>query len=186
MSLAMSNLRRISGKKTTTATPALLIAQLLALGYSFDEIYPWICEKPRREASQIDRVDAALKAYNNTSWFKRTISELRKDVQVSESDIEKQENANQYGSSAALVDPESMDFTKKDDIIAALSEEAKTLRGKERVDALIKLADLQQMKKEEKGEEKRNVMHYLPARCVSCPCWQHTREVFPDLKPLDL
>ena len=40
-------IRKKSGVKQKSQTPALLITQLMALGYSFDEVYPYIYDKPK-------------------------------------------------------------------------------------------------------------------------------------------
>ena len=42
------------------------------------------------------------------------------------------------------------------------------LRGKDRADVLMKIADLQQMKKDENTEEEETVHYYLPLQCYRC------------------
>lgn len=63
-------------------------------------------------------------------------------------------------------------YTEKSAVIEALAEEIENLRGKDRVDALMKIADLQQMKKEENTEEAERVIYYLPLRCKSCELYR--------------
>lgn len=63
-------------------------------------------------------------------------------------------------------------FREKSEILDALAEELPNLRGKDRIDALIKIADLQQMKKEETAEEVERVIYYLPLRCKSCELYR--------------
>lgn len=63
-------------------------------------------------------------------------------------------------------------FREKSEILDALAEELPNLRGKDRVDALMKIADLQQMKKEETAEEVERVIYYLPLRCNSCELYR--------------
>lgn len=59
-------------------------------------------------------------------------------------------------------------YREKSEILDALADELPYLKGKDRIDALMKLADLQQMKKEENAEEEERVIYYLPLRCKSC------------------
>lgn len=63
-------------------------------------------------------------------------------------------------------------FREKSEILDALADELPNLRGKDRVDALMKMADLQQMKKEETAEEEERVIYYLPLRCKSCELYR--------------
>lgn len=64
------------------------------------------------------------------------------------------------------------EYTEKSAVIAAISAEVDSLRGKDRVDALMKIADLQQMKKEDNAEEAERVIYYLPLRCKSCELYR--------------
>lgn len=61
-----------------------------------------------------------------------------------------------------------VNYRDKDAIIDALSIEAQTLKGKDKVDALMKIADLQQMKKEEIVDDRKVVHYYLPLTCNNC------------------
>ncbi len=60
-------------------------------------------------------------------------------------------------------------FRTKDAILAALESEIPGLRGKERTEVLLKIADLQRMKQEENKEEEQRVHYYLPLKCELCP-----------------
>lgn len=61
-------------------------------------------------------------------------------------------------------------YKEKDFIIAELIKSLRGLRGKDRADVLNKIADLQQMKKEEMKNEEERVHFYLPLPyCKDCP-----------------
>lgn len=60
---------------------------------------------------------------------------------------------------------EKVDFRSKDSIIDQLGKAATSLSGKDRADVLMKIADLQQMKKDENKDEEERVHFYLPANC---------------------
>jgi hypothetical protein len=61
-------------------------------------------------------------------------------------------------------------FRSKDSVLSALEAELPVLRGKDRLDALMKIADLQQMKREETQPNEERVHFYLPMpMCEECP-----------------
>ena len=61
-------------------------------------------------------------------------------------------------------------YKDKDFIIAELIKAAADLEGREKADVLNKIADLQQMKKEELTKEDERVHFYLPLSvCSDCP-----------------
>jgi hypothetical protein len=61
-------------------------------------------------------------------------------------------------------------YKDKDFIIAELIKAASDLDGKEKADVLNRIADLQQMKKEEMKKEDEKVHFYLPLSvCKDCP-----------------
>jgi len=61
-------------------------------------------------------------------------------------------------------------YKDKDFIIAELIKAASDLDGKEKADVLNRIADLQQMKKEELKKEDERVHFYLPLSvCKDCP-----------------
>jgi len=184
MSNVLRNLRDISGVKLKQKTPALLMAQLMALGYSFDEVYPYIYDKPKAGYTDAEKVYIAEKEFREFPWVNRTIAALREKMNVISAEDANGKTKKKEGVSQA--NNVALDYTKKEDIIAALSEEAKNLHGKERVDALIKLADLQRMKQEEVKEEKRQTMFFLPmSNCGNCPCYRVAKELHPDLELVD-
>ena len=68
----------------------------------------------------------------------------------------------------AAIERSDEDYRSKDYIIDRLAMEAKVLKGKELVDTLMKIADLQQMKRDEVKEEDQRVHFYLPLNCFKC------------------
>ena len=61
-------------------------------------------------------------------------------------------------------------YKDKDFIIAELVKASSDLDGKEKADILTRIADLQQMKKEEQKKEDERVHFYLPLQvCENCP-----------------
>lgn len=65
-------------------------------------------------------------------------------------------------------------FRDKDAILSELESTLPNLSGKEKADVLMKIADLQQMKKEEDETktEDRTVHYYLPLNCLKCGLYQ--------------
>ena len=70
-------------------------------------------------------------------------------------------------------------FRSKDEVIDALVETVGDLRGKEKADVLMKIADLQQMKKEEVIEEDNTVHFYLPISCKICELYLKAKKRKP-------
>lgn len=59
-------------------------------------------------------------------------------------------------------------YRDKDAVLSGLEQTLPYLRGKDRADVLMKIADLQQMKKGENTEEEETVHYYLPLQCYRC------------------
>ena len=60
-------------------------------------------------------------------------------------------------------------YRDKDSVLSALEKEVPYLRGKDKLDALMKIADLQQLKKDENKTDEERVHFYLPLQmCVDC------------------
>ena len=72
--------------------------------------------------------------------------------------------------------PDVEQYRDKESVIKGLEETIPTLRGKERADVLMKIADLQQMKKEENTIEEKRVHYYLPLSCNRCNLFLEARE----------
>lgn len=61
-------------------------------------------------------------------------------------------------------------YRDKDSVLSALEAELPILKGKDRLDCLYKIADLQQMKREDDKQEEERVHFYLPLPiCEDCP-----------------
>ena len=73
------------------------------------------------------------------------------------------ENARQM-----LSESGEIDYRSKDVIIDQLGLVAADVRGKERAEILMKIADLQQMKKDEVKDVEKVVHFYLPVGCPKC------------------
>ncbi len=68
------------------------------------------------------------------------------------------------------VETGSYTIPSKDELAKIIATEMRSLTGKERVDAAMRLADLYAMKKEEVKEEEEKIIHvYLPLTCALCP-----------------
>lgn len=64
----------------------------------------------------------------------------------------------------------------KDEVAQIIATEMKTLTGKEKVDAAMKLADLFAMKKEEAKNDDEKIIHvYLPLPCTLCPKYEELK-----------
>lgn len=68
--------------------------------------------------------------------------------------------------------PVPFDLRTKDGVIEAMQAEyAAAKDNKQRADILNKIADIQQMKKEEDKESQKLIHYYLPLRCEACPAY---------------
>ena len=69
--------------------------------------------------------------------------------------------------------PEQKNFRDKDDIVAELNVLATSVTDpKHKAEILMKIADLQQMKKEETVKSEEDTIHfYLPLKCNQCPLY---------------
>lgn len=63
---------------------------------------------------------------------------------------------------------EVVQYRDKDAVLSGLEQTLPYLGGKDRADVLMKIADLQQMKKDENTEEEETVHYYLPLQCYRC------------------
>lgn len=59
-------------------------------------------------------------------------------------------------------------YKDKDTLIDALTREADNVTGKARADILMKIADLENMKKEDTREERKYLHFYMPLTCENC------------------
>lgn len=67
-------------------------------------------------------------------------------------------------------DMDGVGLRNKDDIVRELNVLASATKDpKQKTEILLKLADLQQMKKEKVANEEMRLKYYLPLRCEICP-----------------
>lgn len=72
------------------------------------------------------------------------------------------------------------EYRDKDAVLSGLEQTLPYLRGKDRADVLMKIADLQRMKKDENTEEEETVHYYLPLQCYRCSLFIADRAKKPD------
>lgn len=65
------------------------------------------------------------------------------------------------------------ELTTKSGVLSHLISVVPELSGKERVDALMKIADLQRMKQDENKQDEKRVHFYLPLSCDRCKLRQN-------------
>ena len=74
-------------------------------------------------------------------------------------------------------------FRKKEDVVAELNQLATSVKEpKLKAEILLKLADLQQMKKEEDKEDKETIHFYLPISCHMCDLYNREKKRLEDEK----
>lgn len=67
-------------------------------------------------------------------------------------------------------EPGKKTYRQKEDIVAEMEQLIPNLTGTDKLNALVKLADIQQMKKEEVRGEDERIHYYLPLPyCTNCP-----------------
>ena len=82
-----------------------------------------------------------------------------------------------FAASFSHAKEESPNFRKKEDVVAELNQLATSVKEpKLKAEILLKLADLQQMKKEEVKEDEHTVHYYLPLSCNKCELYQKAKE----------
>lgn len=148
---------------------------LIAAGASRAEAYATIF-RPQTETSEITLQKAASTLARSTPGVNRCIEALTNTAGIVDPtrtpDTSNKRKKGKRGNNGGQ-------FREKSAILAALEEELPNLRGKDRVDALMKIADLQQMKKEETQTEEERVIFYLPLRCKSCALYLREKEKHP-------
>lgn len=78
-----------------------------------------------------------------------------------------------FAASFSHAKEESPNFRKKEDVVAELNQLATSVKEpKLKAEILLKLADLQQMKKEESKEDMETIHYYLPLTCNNCGLYQ--------------
>lgn len=90
--------------------------------------------------------------------------------------LEKQKEKEKQRETETGRDEDINKFSEKSYIIEQMAREAKILTGREKVDVLNKIADLQRMKQEENKEEEEKVFYYLPLSCYNCELFKKSQE----------
>jgi cell division protein FtsX len=73
-------------------------------------------------------------------------------------------------------DTDEVRYRNKEEVLNALAATVVDLKGKEKADVLMKIADLQQMKKDEIVEEEKKVHFYLPLTCHQCQLYLKSKK----------
>lgn len=174
MSQRVEQLRILANDKKAKVG-VLIIAQLIADGFSPEEVLPYFMNPPTRKAKETARV-AAEKMEILAPWFNTLVERLSKNTIETLPTVD-----NETGD---VVD-DGFDPTSKESIIKELKRQyAEATDPKQKADILVKMAELQRMKQEEIKEEVRHTMVYLPATCHDCPCMLECQKEHPDIKPL--
>lgn len=143
-------------RKAGITAPQKAFADLLILGW--DEMDAYLASSLYNPAYSLA---ANVQDMNNlrssapfTAYYNDRVALLNKDADQAI------ENAQQM----AFADTNA-DFRSKEYIIDQLAATLTQLRGKDRADVLMKIADLQRMKNEEIKEEEKLTHFYLPIAC---------------------
>lgn len=137
----------------------VFFCMLVASGASRGEAYATIfrprstkIETAQRGAAQLAKDKPGINKLIRSFEDNRTGKKKKKNTETEEE--EKAGNVVQY--------------RDKDAVLSGLEQTLPYLRGKDRADVLMKIADLQQMKKDENTEEEETVHYYLPLQCYRC------------------
>lgn len=157
-------------RKAKISVKEKAFADLLIMGWDMMDAYTCVelynplhtVETNYFEAEKLRNENQAFIAYYNTR-----VSKLNASANEKIRNIE-----------ASLTSDDEYDskYRDKDEIISALAREADRLQGKDRVDVLNKIADLQRMKQEENKTEEERVHFYLPLTCYVCPLFKAEKE----------
>lgn len=133
-----------------------IFSDLIMMGWDFPDAY-----LASGLYNPLYKLDVNMVELNKLKESDRFISYYNNKI------AERNRIADEYMKNAQQLVEESsnVDFRSKDSIIDQLGKAASTLKGKDLADVLMKIADLQQMKKDENKEEEERVHFYLPANC---------------------
>lgn len=122
-------------------------------------------------------IEKCIKSYQN-NYLNNSPQTILDPVEAYQQKIDNKKNAN--ANKMTENDNNREDYVSqyrtKDAILTALESEIPKLRGKEKTDILIKIADLQRMKQEENKEEEDKTLYYLPNKCYYCDLFKRERE----------
>lgn len=140
-------------KKYGVPVQTYALATLMAAGWTAAEAY-------------------ALAYYKNESFSASQNAQIRDNIVQNPTFGEMVENIRNTFPSLGLVKhtASSSPIPSKDELAQIIATEMRSLSGKERVDAAMRLADLYAMKKEEVKDDEEQIIHvYLPLTCPICP-----------------
>lgn len=148
-------------------TDEVFFCMLVASGASRGEAYATIfrprstkIETAQRGAAQLAKdkpgINKLIQSFedNRTAFLPEKNSTISKKKKKN---TEEEENAGKVAQ-----------YRDKSAVLSGLEQTLPYLRGKDRADVLMKIADLQQMKKDENTEEEETVHYYLPLQCYRC------------------
>lgn len=143
-------------RKYGVTAPQKAFADLLIMGW--DDIDAYVASSLYNPAytlaANVQDMTNLRATDSFTKYYNERVALLNKDAD------EAIENARQM-----LSESGDIDYRSKDVIIDQLGLVAADVRGKERAEILMKIADLQQMKKDEVKDVEKVVHFYLPVGC---------------------
>lgn len=144
----------------------VFFCMLVAAGASRGEAYATIF-RPRSTKIETAQRGAAQIAKDKPGINKliRSFEDYRADFRP-DNDSPKSKKKKKYTEEEE--EEKVVQYRDKDAVLSGLEQTLPYLRGKDRADVLMKIADLQQMKKDENTEEEETVHYYLPLQCYRC------------------
>ncbi|UBU95437.1 MAG: hypothetical protein [Bacteroides phage LoVEphage] len=144
----------------------VFFCMLVASGASRGEAYATIF-RPRSTKIETAQRGAAQIAKDKPGINKliRSFEDYRADFRP-DNDSPKSKKKKKYTEEEE--EEKVVQYRDKDAVLSGLEQTLPYLRGKDRADVLMKIADLQQMKKDENTEEEETVHYYLPLQCYRC------------------
>lgn len=111
--------------------------------------------------------------------MKRYIAFAKSEIKTNVEKLKLQELVLEEKGSSERERPEKK-FRDKDEVIDELASTVGDLKGKDKADVLMKIADLQQMKKEKDEGREKTVHFYLPLKCDYCALYKKYRQIKKD------
>ena len=150
-------------KKYGIPVQSYALATLMAAGWTAAEAY-------------------ALAYYENASFSASQNASIRDNIVQNPnfSDVVQKIRAgfpSVHGVYDESITPEYAVIPSKDEVAKIIATEMQSLKGKEKVEAAMKLADLFAMKKEETKDDDENIIHvYIPLTCTLCPKYEELKD----------
>ncbi len=147
----------------------VFFCMLVASGASRGEAYATIF-RPRSTKMETAQRGAAQLAKDKTGINKliRSVEENRTPFITDKDSTRRKKKKKNTEEEEEDKDGNVVQYRDKDAVLSGLEQTLPSLRGKDRADILMKIADLQQMKKDENTEEEETVHYYLPLQCYRC------------------